>query len=487
MSERINIPRLVIAAPQGRSGKTTISVGLMAALTAKGLAVQAFKKGPDYIDPSWLTMVTGRQCRNLDSFMMGREALRQSFVRHARGADIGIVEGAHGIFDGVDLEGSGSTGEVSKTIQAPVILVVDTTRMTRSVAAMVMGFQHFDREVNIAGVILNKVARPRHESMLRSAVEHYCGIPVLGAMPKGNDFKIPDRHLGLIPAAENEALHKAVVAVGEAAARHLDLDRLLEVAKSSPSLSSAGLEKPAGACPGDRGAVTTCGVDKPVIGVFCDRSFTFYYPENLEALVEAGAEVVTVDSIHHRILPDVDALYIGGGFPEVFAAEIEDNQSLRRAVREGIEEGLPVYAECGGLMYLGRTLTWRDRSYRMCGALPFDVVMSEKPQGHGYVVLEVTGENPLFNVGEVIRGHEFHHSRLVNLDRGKVGTAYKVNRGYGIDGEMDGLIYKNVLAGYTHLHAVSKPQWAKNLVAQAVEYKRTKWSNKEKLSAGLYR
>lgn len=485
MSELINIPRLVIAAPQGRSGKTTVSVGLMAALTAKGLAVQAFKKGPDYIDPSWLTMVTGRQCRNLDSFMMGGEALRRSFVRHARGADISIVEGAMGIFDGVDLEGSGSTGEVAKAIQAPVILVVDTTRMTRSVAAMVMGFQHFDREVTIAGVILNKVARPRHESMLRSAVEHYCGIPVLGAMPKGNDFKIPDRHLGLIPAAENEALHQAVAALGEAAARHLDLDRLLEAAKSSPLLPSAGEGLPAGICLNDKGSAPRGSGGRPVIGVFCDRSFTFYYPENLEALVDAGAELVAVDSMNQGTLPDVDALYIGGGFPEVFAAEIEDNQSLRREVRQGIEEGLPVYAECGGLMYLGRTLTWRDRAYRMCGALPFDVVMSEKPQGHGYVVLEVTEESPFFTSGEVIRGHEFHHSRLVNLDRGKVGVAYKIKRGYGIDGEMDGLVYKNVLAGYTHLHAVSGHQWAKNLVALASEYRRTKRSGKEKLSVGL--
>ncbi|MCL6636229.1 MAG: cobyrinate a,c-diamide synthase [Peptococcaceae bacterium] len=273
MRELIHIPRLVIAAPHGCSGKTTISVGLMAAFTARGLAVQAFKKGPDYIDPSWLTMVTGRQCRNLDSFMMGREALRRSFVRHSAGSDISIVEGAMGIFDGVDLEGSGSTGEVAKAVQAPVILVVDTTRMTRSVAAMVMGFQHFDRDVRIAGVILNKVARPRHENMLRFAVEHYCGIPVLGAMPKGNDFKIPDRHLGLIPAAENEALHRAVAAVGEAAARHLDLDRILEVANSGPPLPAEEGTHPAGICLAGKGAAVRHGGEKPVIGVFCYNGF----------------------------------------------------------------------------------------------------------------------------------------------------------------------------------------------------------------------
>lgn len=473
MEQLVNIPRLVIAAPQGRSGKTTISVGLMAALTAKGMAVQAFKKGPDYIDPSWLSMVTGRQCRNLDSFMMGREALRRSFVRHACNADIGIVEGAMGIFDGVDLEGSGSTGEVAKAIQAPVILVVDTTRMTRSVAAMVNGFQHFDPDVKIAGVILNKVARPRHENMLRSAVEHYCGIPVLGAMPKGNDFKIPDRHLGLIPAAENQSLHQAVAAVGEAAARHLDLEKILEVAKSGCSLAINGEAPPSQICSSDQGALPADS-HGPVIGVFNDSSFTFYYPENLESLVEAGARLVTVDSINQTELPEVDALYIGGGFPEVFASGIERNQSLREAVREGIEKGLPVYAECGGLMYLGRSLAWQDRVYRMCGALPFDVVMSEKPQGHGYVVLEVTEDNPFFSAGEVLKGHEFHHSRVVNLDRQRVGAAYRIKRGYGIDGEIDGLTYKNVLAGYTHLHAVSQPGWAQRLVEMATEYKETK-------------
>jgi len=474
LSELVKIPRLVIAAPQGRSGKTTISVGLMAAFTARGLVVRPFKKGPDYIDPGWLTMVTGRQCRNLDSFMMGREALRRSFARHARDAGISIVEGAMGIFDGVDLEGSGSTGELAKTIQAPVILVVDTTRITRSVAAMVMGFQHFDREVDIAGVILNKVARPRHESMLRAAVEHYCGIPVLGAMPNGIEFKIPDRHLGLIPASENEALHRAVEAVGEAAARHLDLDGLLRVAGCAPPLPAVEEGPPDRISPagGDPSPARTG--NGPVIGVFRDRSFTFYYPENLEALVEAGAELTSVDSLNDPGLPDVDALYIGGGFPEVFAAEIEANLSLRREVKERVEEGLPVYAECGGLMYLGRTLTWGERAYHMCGALPFDVVMSPKPQGHGYVVLEVAGENPFFPVGGVIKGHEFHHSRLVNLDRGKVDAAYQVRRGHGIDGEIDGLVYKSVLAGYTHIHVVSQPGWAERLVGLAAEYRRMK-------------
>ncbi|MHB1041988.1 MAG: cobyrinate a,c-diamide synthase [Eubacteriales bacterium] len=472
MQRLINLPRLVIAAPQGRSGKTTVSVGLMAALVARGLTVQAFKKGPDYIDPSWLTKVTGRQCRNLDCFLMEREDLRESFARNAKGAGISVIEGAMGIFDGVDLEGSGSTAEVAKALEAPVLLVVNTARMTRSVAAMVMGFQKFDPAVNIAGVILNNVAKSRHENMLRAAVEKYCGLPVLGAMPKGTDFRIPDRHLGLIPAAENEELHRAVEALGETAARHLDIDAIIGLAGSSPPLPEAE-ESRAKIRLDDRNTLCPEGYGRPVIGVFFDRAFTFYYPENLEALAFAGASILPLDSLSAKSLPDIDALYIGGGFPEVFAAELEANFSLRRAVRDGIEEGLPVYAECGGLMYLGRTLTWRGRAYEMCGALPFDVVMSEKPQGHGYVVAEVVGENRFFEPGRVIRGHEFHHSRLINLDLNAVRPAYRILRGHGIDGDMDGLVYKNVLAGYTHLHAVSHPDWAARLVQQADKYRQS--------------
>ncbi len=477
MGKHTYVPRLVIAAPQGRSGKTTISVGLMSGLTAKGLAVQPFKKGPDYIDPSWLTMVTGRQCCNLDSFMMSRDMLLQSFLKYASSAEISIVEGAMGIFDGVDLAGSGSTGEVAKAINAPVVLVVDTTRMTRSVAAMVMGFQHFDPDLVIAGVILNNVARPRHESMLRSSVEHYCGIPVLGAVPKNSGLKIPNRHLGLIPANETESLHAVLDEVRAAAMEHLDLEQLIKIAESAPPVLVNDENK---------SGKETCKLygrkEKPVIGIFKDQSFTFYYRENLEALEEAGAELLYIDSLKDPELPHVDALYIGGGFPEIFAAELENNKSLREAVKAKAEEYLPVYAECGGLMYLGRNLTWRDQTYQMSGVLPFDVIMSDKPQGHGYVELEVSGENPYFNVGEVIRGHEFHHSKLLNLELEQAGVAYSVKRGTGMGDGIDGLVYKNVLASYTHLHAVSVQHWASNLVSQAENYRIRSRQFKEKAS-----
>ncbi|MCL6636287.1 MAG: cobyrinate a,c-diamide synthase, partial [Peptococcaceae bacterium] len=284
---RLYIPRLVIGAPRGRSGKTTVTIGLLAALVygAKKV-VQSFKKGPDFIDPSWLSRVTGRACRNLDGFLMSRETIRSSFIRHSRDADVAVVEGAMGLFDGVDLEGSGSTAEIAKAIAAPVILVVDTTRMTRSVAPLVQGFMHFDPQVTVAGVILNQVARPRHEQMLRQALEKYCGIPVLGAVPKGKNLVIPDRHLGLIPAGERDELQQELEEIARVARECLDLNGLLAVARQAPPLVDiAGGVEAVGERP---------DTDGPVIGVFRDRAFSFYYPENLEALEGAGARLVYI-------------------------------------------------------------------------------------------------------------------------------------------------------------------------------------------------
>lgn len=458
------IPRIVVAAPHGRSGKTTATLGLLAALKHKGLDVQPFKKGPDFIDPSWMTMVTGNPCRNLDGFMMDRTTIRNSFARHARGRDIGVVEGAMGLFDGVDIEGSGSTGEIARAIEAPVLLVVDTTRMTRSVAPLVMGFMNFDPGVKIAGVILNKVARARHENMLRQVIEKYCGIPVLGVIPKGRQFTIPDRHLGLVPAAERDELVRAVEEIGKAALQCLDLEGILAVAGTAPPLPQAEdvpfLEQ----------AKLVAGADRPRIGIFRDRAFTFYYPENLEALVRAGAELCYIDALQATSLPDIDALYIGGGFPEVFAEQLEANSGLGGDLKARAEAGLPVYAECGGLMYLGRKLIWGDRVYNMSGVLPLDVIMSDKPQGHGYEVVEVVSGNPFFKMGSTLRGHEFHHSRVANIDEGKVSFAFGVRRGWGIDGQRDGVVYKNVLAAYNHLHALNMPEWAPAMVNRALEF-----------------
>jgi cobyrinic acid a,c-diamide synthase len=458
-------PRLVVAAPQGRSGKTTVTLGLCAALAGRGLLIQPFKKGPDYIDPSWLTEAAGRSCRTLDPFFLVSEpAIRQAFCRGAAGADLSLVEGNHGLYDSLDDEGSSSTAAVARSLQAPVLLVVNAARMSRSVAAMVKGYQLFEPDTNIAAVILNNVAQSRHEAKLRRAIEQHCGLPVLGALPRSDALTIPDRHLGLVPRAEDEQLIPALEACRAAAEQHLDLDGVLALARTAPSL-------PAWSESGTLAPARRAGTVR--IGVIRDRAFTFYYPENLEALVEAGAELLFIDALHAAALPDVAGLYIGGGFPEMFMAELAANTGLRGDIRAAAEQGLPIYAECGGLMYLARRITWGDSSAEMVGALPCEVEMTGRPQGHGYVVAQTVAANPFLPVGTLLRGHEFHHSRLVYLV-GELNTAYKLDRGQGVGAGRDGLIHKNILAAYMHLHAAGSPGWAEGLVARARMYQEEK-------------
>ncbi|HHY60192.1 MAG TPA: hydrogenobyrinic acid a,c-diamide synthase (glutamine-hydrolyzing), partial [Clostridia bacterium] len=432
----------------------------LGALTAKGIKVQPFKKGPDYIDPSWLSVMARNTCRNLDCYLMDEETLRGSFIRASCGADIAIVEGNMGLYDGLDRDGSGSTAELAKKLQAPVILVMDCRRMTRSAAAMVMGFQHFDREVNIAGVILNHVARSRHRKMLEDCIRDYCGLPVLGVIPKNSGIGIPNRHLGLIPASENEELTRLFQTATGLIMENFDLDAIIALAKGAPALPWDGV-LPAG-------EETSSSV---TIGVVRDRVFSFYYPENLEALVQAGAKLEFIDSLRDEALPDVDALLIGGGFPEEFCQALNMNKGFMESIREKAEAGLPIYAECGGMTFLGRSICVDGVRYPMVGLLPFDGVIEEKPVGHGYTLLEVTRPNPLISLGTVVRGHEFFHTRLVNLDlHPGIELVYRVCRGHGIDGRHDGLLYKNVFASYTHLHALGTKEWAANFVALARWY-----------------
>lgn len=470
MSEQRLEPRLVIAAPQGRSGKTTVTLGLCAALKARGLAVQPFKKGPDYIDPSWLSEAAGRPCRSLDPFFYDRpEALLRAFVRPALKADLCIVEGNHGLFDSFDETGIGSTAAVARTLDAPILLVVNAARIGRSAAAIVHGCQTFEPGTNIAGVVLNNVAHGRHEARVRRAIESHCGIPVLGAVPRDEKLTIPDRHLGLIPRMEQDAHLFAITACQEAIERYLDLDSVLEIAHSAPALSVTVHEQNL-ETPDQRPRVK--------IGVLQDRAFTFYYPENLEALEEAGAEPVFIDAFSDTELPYLDALYIGGGFPEMFMKELSANAALRVTIKEAIENNLPVYAECGGLMYLSQRIRWGEKSAEMVGALPCEIEMTGRPQGHGYVIAQVEAENPFFPTGTVLRGHEFHNSRLiavsVNVSKNSLVTAYRLSRGNGIGESRDGILYRNVLASYTHLHCGGAPSWASGLVRNAEQYRESR-------------
>ncbi len=497
--EEMTIPRLVIAAPQGRSGKTTVTLGLCAALAARGLIVQPFKKGPDYIDPSWLSEAAGRPCRSLDPFFCGDdERLIAAFVAGAAGADMCIIEGNHGLFDGIpyvpgtsevpgasgDDDSFGSTAAVARALAAPILLVVNAARMGRSAAAIVHGCQTFEPGTPIAGVILNNVARGRHEEKLRRAIEGHCGIPVLGALPRDEALSIPDRHLGLVPRGEDAGLLPALAACRAAAERHLDLDAILEIARSAgllrtpysvPRIPYSVFRLPSSVPYGlEHGAHNTQYAIRNTqyavrLAVFRDRAFTFYYPENLEALEAAGAELVFVDAFRDAALPDAHALYIGGGFPEMFMEELSANVSLRASVKAAAEAGLPIYAECGGLMYLARRIIWGERSAEMAGVLSCDVEMTGRPQGHGYVEAVVDADNPFFPVGAVLRGHEFHNSLLrsaYSVGDG-VATAYRLNRGNGIGGGRDGLVWRNVLASYTHLHAAGAPTWAEGLIHAA--------------------
>jgi len=440
--------RLFVSAAHKSSGKTTLCLGLAAALAARGEVVQPFKKGPDYIDPLWLGLAAGRPCYALDAYLMGEEEIRGEFAARMAGASLGLVEGNKGLYDGLDLKGANSNAALAALLGAPVVLVIDARGMTRGIAPLILGYQAFDRNVRIAGVILNQLGGARHEAKLRAVIEHYTDVPVLGAVQRDDALAIPERHLGLVPSNEADGARARVAAIAGRVAAQVDLDRVLAVARSAPALARGAARRhpPAGA---------------PVrIGIARDAAFGFYYPGDLEALRAAGAELVEFDALHAARLPKVDGLFIGGGFPETHLDELAANAGLRRELREAIEGGMPAYAECGGLMLLARSIEWRGRTAPMAGAIPADIVMHERPVGRGYVQLRETGRGPWKPaVPATLRAHEFHYSSVENLAPGAT-FAYEVERGYGIDGRHDGLVRRNLLASFAHLRDVEGNPWA---------------------------
>jgi cobyrinic acid a,c-diamide synthase len=391
---------------------------------------------------------------------MEEEILLTSFARRSRDADLAFVEGAMGLFDSPEPDGKGSVAALSRALQAPIIFVVDAERMTRSVAALVSGFQHFEPGTHLAGVILNHVSGGRHEEKLMDAVEHYCGIPVLGAVPKDSRLTITERHLGLIPSVENDQAESVVEIICDKVGVHLNLDAIMAMAREAPEQSIPEIPLAPAVKPTSR------------IGVIQDRVFSFYYPDYVEALRDVGADIVPINALYDWKLPDIDGLYIGGGFPELYPAGLEANSGLRADIAARIEDGLPTYAECAGLMYLCRAIGWQGKRYKMVGVIPAEVELSRRPEGHGYVEVEVMTENPWFSTGLVLHGHEFHHSRLIAEE--PLVTAYQVRRGHGIDGHVDGIFYKNMFASYTHLHVLGAPEWARSFAALALNYREAK-------------
>ena len=441
--------QLFISAAHKSSGKTTVTLGLCRALRNRGLRVQAFKKGPDYIDPIWHGLASGQPSYNLDFHLMGEVEILPLFARHAARADLALVEGNKGLYDGMDVAGSNSNAALAKLLGVPVVLVLDSVGVTRGVAPLILGYQAFDREVNIAGVILNKVGGPRHEEKLRAVIERYTDVKVLGAVRMQEDLSIVERHLGLIPGNEADAADRRIEAIARAVSDQVDLDALLEVAgkaalpKVDADVSAVVLE-PAG--------------DTLTLAYAHDRAFGFYYQEDLDTLRDQGVVLRRLDTLNDARLPECDGLILGGGFPEVFIEQLEANASLRADIRRAIDAGLPVHAECGGLMYLSRTLRWGARQGEMVGVVPGDVVMGSRPVGRGYATLEETGRGLGSAGSPPLPAHEFHYSHLENLPP-DLHYAYRVLRGHGIDGSQDGFVHKNLLAAYCHRRGSGPSGW----------------------------
>lgn len=459
-------PRVIIAALKGGSGKTILSLGLVSAWREKGYSIAPFKKGPDFIDSGWLAFAADRPCYNLDPFLMNDAQILRSFLHRSHGADLSLIEGNRGLYDGLDLDGCCSTAELARLLKTPVLIIVDVSMTTRTIAAVIKGCQVFDPDLNIAGVILNRVANSRQEGLITGAIEKYCGIPVVGAVPKLEENIFPERHMGLVPYQERNHAEKAISWTKKTVRENLQLDQIWEIAHGVAPIEavSEGIASE---------PIIIADHCSPRIGFIRDRAFWFYYPENLEQLERLGAVLVQIDAISDKVLLPLDALYIGGGFPETQAQALADNKTFRDSLREAIEEGLPVYAECGGFMYLGERLLVDNKTYPMVGALPVEFILQRKPQGHGYTVLEVAGPNPYYPVGELLRGHEFHYSKPVFTKEKNLKFVFKVDRGRGVDGIRDGICKKNLLATYTHVHAAGNPNWAKGLFSAALEHQKT--------------
>jgi cobyrinic acid a,c-diamide synthase len=453
---RLNSPRITVAGLSGDSGKTLVSLGLTRALRDRGLAVRTAKKGPDYIDAAWLAAASGASCTNLDTFLMSDEAIG-SAAWNLRGADLVLMEGNRGLYDGVDADGTHSTAELAKLLGAPVILVVDVTKATRTVAALVLGCREMDPGVRIGGVVLNRVGTARQEALIRRAVEEATGVPVLGAVPRmtGED-PLPGRHLGLVTVAEHPDRERAIARAAEAVSGSVDLEAVVELSRQAPPVELPLLRLEIESTP-------------VRVGYFADAAFSFYYPENLECLRTHGAELVVIGPQSDTGLPAIDALYIGGGFPEVHAGRLADNRELAGDLAARVASGMPVYAECGGLMYLAREIRVNGSSFPMAGVLDLVVEQSTRPVGHGYEVVIVDRDNPFFGTGERLAGHEFHYSRVVGGSDMDL-TVLGVERGTGVGEGRDGIVRERVWASYLHLHAMATPHWADGLLRLACQH-----------------
>lgn len=457
-------PRVILAGTNSGVGKTTLTLGLILALKKRGLKVQPFKAGPDYIDPSYHTFISGKNCRNLDTWMLSDDAVLELFQRQAALCDISIVEGVMGLYDGFGASEKGSSAHLAKILRAAVILVVDARAMSRSAAAVVLGYKKFDRAVDLKGVILNNIGSPAHYRSIKYAIEKNTGLPVLGFLPKDTDLILSERHLGLIPAQEKKPLDTFLKRAAKLTENNIDLNALIAMARSARPLPDF---------------TKKLFAQEPVqvktnIALAKDAAFNFYYQDNLDILRHHGANIIEFSPLKDKAVPRrACGLYIGGGFPELFAAELAKNIALKNDILRRAKEGLPVYAECGGLMYLVKNIVdFRNKNFSMAGVFDSSVKMNDRLAALGYVDIEVTKRNILSNKASRIRAHVFHWSYLSGLPK-KTDFAYRVKKS-GREPVMDGLLKWNVLASYAHLHFGANLEFAKNFIRNCSIYAKKK-------------
>jgi cobyrinic acid a,c-diamide synthase len=447
--------RLVLAGTGSAVGKTTITTGLMKALS-KEIRVQPFKVGPDYIDPTYHSMATGQISRNLDSFFMSEGQIRNSFDRAMKisNSQAGIIEGVRGLYEGMSpIKDVGSTASISKALNSPVILIINSRSLVRSAAAIVLGFKSLDPDVKIEAVILNQIKNNKHYLKTKKAIEHLTNTDVVGGIPRDDSIKVEQRHLGLVPAVERESIATHIDNWGQVMEENLDLDSIKSILKNAPEL------------PSGRGPLWSVEEKNKVkIGIARDEAFNFYYQDNIDSLIDNGAKIVYFSPLHDQSIPDVDGIYVGGGYPEVFAHELEDNVLMRESLYNFHSENGPIYAECGGLMYLTRGIN----GHKMCNVFPYESIMVRKVQALSYVIAKSNNNNIILSKNETFKGHEFHYSKI--LLEGKNPTyAFQVLRGKGINESQDGIMNKNTIATYVHTHVAACSNFAKNFTRSAAD------------------
>lgn len=454
MSKLLNM-RIILAGTGSSVGKTTIATGIMKALSEK-FNVQPFKVGPDYIDPSYHTLATDNVSRNLDSFFMNPGQVRDSYLKAIESKDIAIIEGVRGLYEGIDsINDIGSTASIAKSLDAPVILIINSRSLVKSAAALVLGFKQLDPQINIAGVILNKVKNKNHYLKTKKSIEEITNTEVIGGIIRDKSISIEQRHLGLVPAVERENSLKYIDVWSNVIKNSIDLDRLVEIAKSSPKIKSEIVP-----------IWNKINKKKVKIGVAFDEVFNFYYKENIESLEANNAKIKYFSPLKDENLPDVDGLYIGGGYPELFSKRLNENKKIRNQIKKFHLENRPIFAECGGLMYLMTSI----HEDKMVNIYPYKVILTDRVQALKYTIAEVTKDNIISKKGEKFNGHEFHYSKvIVDKSNIKQDLAFNILRGKGSYNNQDGFIEKNTLASYVHTHVAAMPNFGGNLAISSYE------------------